>query len=720
MCISLRARILLLITGTVTGLSLIVLIALSTLTAQVIQRTVRADARSSRSVLTQVIRERGHALTDQCLLLAHQPALKQYLFGRGDRVQPDFATVSEFAQETLAPLRADAALIADEQGKVLGATNGLSKRSAEELPPGYGRVLQGQSAVDLVVRHDRLMLAVSVPVVGAGYVQGAFIAFRSIDRKLAEQLGKDLGAGIAFVHKGDVIAASLSLPKQLPISRVALTDVRLFHQRYAALYSPFPDVPIAEGIGFVTLLNYEQTAAPLVRFQWSLEIALLLTLVAALVSGTLVTHGVTRPLEQVITAARTLSRGEWPEPFIVQGRDEIGLLKQVFNDMTGAVRESREKLLALIDIDPLTGIDNHRRFQERLSQETLRSSASGEALTLLLFDLDHFQEYNRRFGHGRGDEALQDIAHLLKQGLPEVAILGRYGGEEFAVLLPGYTLEQAEAQAERLREQISTTFRQREMSSPLTMSVGCATLCHHTQQAEGVALAAELAVSRAKQLGRDRVCRFDSVPGADENSDPFQLHRYIKDGSLASIQALAAAVDAKDSYTQGHSQRVAEYSSALAKHIGMSKEEVDLVYTTGTLHDVGKIGVPDAILRKPSRLDDDERAVMETHPALGEVIVRKIPQLVQTLPGVRHHHERWDGKGYPDRLSGEEIPRLARLLALADTYDAMTSDRPYRKGLPIETALAEITRGAGTQFDPALAPAFVEVTRYWASLPKAA
>lgn len=233
----------------------------------------------------------------------------------------------------------------------------------------------------------------------------------------------------------------------------------------------------------------------------------------------------------------------------------------------------------------------------------------------------------------------------------------------------------------------------------------------HTRQAEGLVMAAELAVSRAKQLGRNRVCRFDAVPGADEATDPYQLHRFLRDGSLATIQALAAAVDAKDPYTQGHSTRVAEYAARLASWTGASQSDIDLVHTTGTLHDVGKIGVPDSILQKPGRLDDEERRVMETHPVLGEVIVKKAPQLALSLPGVRHHHERWDGGGYPDGLAGEAIPYVARILAVADTYDAMTSDRPYRKGMAPETALAEIERGAGTQFDPELARAFADLMR---------
>jgi HD-GYP domain-containing protein (c-di-GMP phosphodiesterase class II) len=237
--------------------------------------------------------------------------------------------------------------------------------------------------------------------------------------------------------------------------------------------------------------------------------------------------------------------------------------------------------------------------------------------------------------------------------------------------------------------------------------MGCATLGSNVPEAEALVLAAELAVSQAKELGRDRVCRFDNVFWGEAGEDPYRLHRFLKDGSLATIQALAAAVDAKDAYTQGHSSRVSQLAADLAAFMGLSDSEVEDVRIAGTLHDVGKIGVPDAILAKQGRLTDVERDIMETHPVLGEVIVRKAPQLGAMLAGVRSHHERWDGRGYPDRLQGEQIPLMARIIAIADTYDAITSVRPYREPLSEQEALEEIARHSGRQFDPVLVQHFL-------------
>jgi diguanylate cyclase (GGDEF)-like protein len=486
------------------------------------------------------------------------------------------------------------------------------------------------------------------------------------------------------------------------------TKVTIGSESYFALYAPLPDTPANAGIGFVTLHSYRNVMAIYNRFRIALAAVTGVALLLALAASAGVAHSLTRPLDGVVQAARTLQEGGWPEPFDVRRSDEIGLLQSVFNEMTTAMRESQARLLALIDIDPLTELDNHRRFQERLTQETARCSQSGESLSLLLFDIDHFQAYNRQYGHAAGDKALQQLAHVLRECLPEVAISSRFGGEEFAVLLPQHGPESAEQVAEQIRLAANIAWRETGMGE-LTVSAGCATFGTHTSRAEGLVLAVELAVSQAKQLGRNRVCRFDSMPGADPSADPYQLHQFLKDGSLATIQALAAAVDAKDTYTQGHSQRVAQYAAELAAYVGLTKAEVDLVFTAGSLHDVGKIGVPDAILKKVGRLTEEEKAVMETHPVLGEVIVRKAPQLAATLPGIRSHHERWDGRGYPDGLAGENIPLIARILAVVDTFDAMTSDRPYRKGLAWEIALQEIAKGAGTQLDPRLAQAFVEM-----------
>lgn len=176
------------------------------------------------------------------------------------------------------------------------------------------------------------------------------------------------------------------------------------------------------------------------------------------------------------------------------------------------------------------------------------------------------------------------------------------------------------------------------------------------------------------------------------------------------LHALTSAVDAKDAYTCGHSERVALLSRNLAQHVGLTDADVEQIYMAGLLHDVGKIGVPESVLQKAGRLTADEFEHMKKHPEIGARILVDVKQLKPIIPGVLHHHERYDGKGYPHGLSGERIPLMGRIICLADCFDAMTSNRTYRKALPIEVARSEIRRCSGTQFDPALAEAFLRTT----------
>ena len=703
--LSLSTKILLLVAGTVLGLTALVVIAVTILAGQEMERQVRLDVRSTGNILAQITRARSESLRNQTRLLADQPALKGYF------QQADAATFADFAEDWRKQLHADGLLLTDRDGRALGAS-GTKITFREDLAgePGVAAALNEGEWAGVVSRQGEMLLAVTVPVKIGPEVWGTLTAYSRMDSTFASELKQEVsGSDVAFVAQGRVAGASLSLPPAISTSERVPRPVVFAGRRFIALYAPLPNTPRSSGLGYVVLRPAEATLALSPRFRAMLSLLLGLMLTVALVAGTLVARSITSPLDSVVKAARILREGAWPERFEQPRNDEIGLLQSTFNEMTAAMRADQERLLALIDTDPLTGLDNHRRFQERLPQEVRRSALSGESLTMLLFDFDNFQQYNQQYGHAAGDERLREFGSLLETHLPEVAVAARFGGEEFAVLLPQHDLEAAEPIAEQIKTQFCTQEQPNGSETHLTLSVGCAEISVEVAEADSLVMATELAVAQAKQLGRNRVCRFDSVPGAGQSSDPYQLHRFLKDGSLATIQALAAAVDAKDPYTQGHSQRVAEYASALAERIGLSRTEVELVYTTGTLHDVGKIGVPDSILKKPGRLEPEERAIMETHPALGEVIIRKAPQLALTLPGVRHHHERWDGNGYPDRLSGTEIPLIGRLLALADTFDAMTSDRPYRKGMAPETALAEFPKLAGSQFDPDLTTEFVQM-----------
>jgi diguanylate cyclase (GGDEF)-like protein/putative nucleotidyltransferase with HDIG domain len=362
------------------------------------------------------------------------------------------------------------------------------------------------------------------------------------------------------------------------------------------------------------------------------------------------------------------------------------------------VRALRAMRLALTD--PLTGLGNHRHFHECFERELRHAHERRLPLTLCLVDVDDFKRINDRFGHPAGDRVLSQLAARLRQ----TGEAFRLGGDEFALLLPGYDENDGLTAATSVVDRVSAL--QLDQLGSVTVSVGVATSPAHAADRDELIRLADSALYWAKEYGKNRVRAYrpDVIELAELKrlaSGPDRAARFRAAASLA------RAVDARDVYTGSHSQRVADLAARTARRLGLPEEEVELTRLAASLHDLGKLAIPEEILRKPGPLTDPERMVLERHPQIGFRMLESLG-VDPVADWVLHHHERWDGSGYPDGLPGDEIPLGARIIFVADAYDAMTSERVYRRRVDPEQAIAELRRCAGSQFDPGIVNALAD------------
>lgn len=356
--------------------------------------------------------------------------------------------------------------------------------------------------------------------------------------------------------------------------------------------------------------------------------------------------------------------------------------------------------------DGLTGAYNQRYMVQRLPEEMERASRLGLPLSLLLVDIDMFHVFNEMHGHGAGDTALVELVRLMRRRARRTDLIFRYGGEEFAVVALGTAASQAHGFGERLQRDVENHhFRGAHgVRTSLTVSIGVATSPDHADSWEQLLFCADMALLEAKEQGRNTTCLYS--PAEEERIlEPSTT----RSAYLSTIYALAATIDARDTYTYGHSQEVARYATALGKALGFSSERLSSLRMAALLHDIGKIGVPDHILQKAGVFTLEERLEMQKHPLVAETILHHVSALSPLLTAVLHHHERFDGKGYPSGLRGDDIPLEARILAIADACDAMSSFRSHRGALTKDAVIAELIKGAGTQFDPSLTVIFCEL-----------
>jgi diguanylate cyclase (GGDEF)-like protein/putative nucleotidyltransferase with HDIG domain len=433
--------------------------------------------------------------------------------------------------------------------------------------------------------------------------------------------------------------------------------------------------------------------------------------------------------------------------------EEILLLRTLADLFAGALHNALtfQKAQEQAITDGLTGVKTHRFLMEALSAEWKRSTRAGRPFSLVLMDLDRFKFVNDFYGHLEGDAVLQRVGSILEESCRRSDVVARYGGDEFVILMPETNADQAGQLASKLRSSVASDPLLHDKN--ITASFGIAAFPLHGSTPQELIQVADSSMYLSKHQGGNAVStaeqndsnetkkwkrdvleaylgvtlkrQFSTGPQAFEeilqrlehftrsltSQEDLTTAEQLPSAVVDTVTSLALAVDAKDPYTQGHSKKVSAYAAMIAQGLSLGPAEIEEMRLAGLLHDVGKVGIPEAILNKAGPLDASEWDTMKSHTQLGAKLLEPLGTLGRIQKMVLHHHEFYDGSGYPDCLGGEQIPFGARIIAIADAYDTITSDRTYKKARTPDDAFAELERCSATQFDPELLRVFIEVMR---------
>lgn len=566
----------------------------------------------------------------------------------------------------------------------------------EDVAPCSYRIVTPQGEVRIVQMHAAPLRDANQQIIGSlevahdlteeYYTARNLRIMRAISHACAQAVD-EAGVSEGALH---VLVAGLNIPNggiYIPdqarpgyarhLAKVHTSQVEIMHlDRIIAEHPIAPDAPL-------TTLRVLATGEPVFHFPGSYEppegdqpLPIVAICVPLRFSGEQI-----GALTLAWTADDSTLREALDPPFMQEVADEIAA------SLHRARLYEDARRLALID--PLTNVYNHRALQGML-HEALMAGSLADPVSLIMLDLDHFRKFNEAYGHEAGDQALRSVAHAMQGVIRPDDRIARFGGEEFTILLPSTDAAEAQHIAEDLRQAIA---QQRVCIGTdcvtmlsLTASLGHATFPVHASAPSSLLKAVDLALYAAKRGGRDCIVAYSpellhgyahtGSPLTTANADPADIS--LPTGAdLEMVQALITAIDLRDGYTAAHSEGVARQAVVIGMALGLATEQIEALRLGGLIHDVGKIGVPDGVLRKPGKLEADEWAQMQAHTTMGDEILRPVEKLRHLLPLVRWHHERLDGSGYPDGLKGDQISLLVRILSVADVFDAFTAERPY-------------------------------------------
>lgn len=546
----------------------------------------------------------------------------------------------------------------------------------------------------------------------AGSSHGVVLLGKKVSSLFVEQLNKDLGNDIFITYDNKIVsnkAISKDINKNITIiDKNKNNSVYKLDNSKIIGSSPITDIS-GNNIGAINVIESRDLFLLIQKLvQRNGFAVMILSTMIILILGFKVKGIIVKPIKSLESQIKSMENNNLLIHANVNGPNEIINLAESFNHMVDTIYEHKkenQELKLYANMDYLTSMFNHKYYFESIKNKI----AEGHKQIAVMFcDIDKFKSANDTYGHDVGDYLLKETAKIIKSEVKDSGMVFRYGGEEFVVMMCDYTSEEAFIEAEKIRESIAKSQELQKYADyfPITISIGIASYPGNALDAEGLINKSDTAMYYSKQSGRNQ-CNIYSK----------SMNVFLKDGNedvnkellMDSVLAIAEAVDVKDQYTGEHSKMVSKYSMLLAEKLGLCESEKRKLRIGALLHDCGKIGVPDNIINKPEKLSDEEFSIIKSHTILGYNIIKHMTNDEEIISCVRSHHERWDGKGYPDGLSGESINLFARIVGIADVYHAMTSDRSYRKALTKEIARDEFIKGKGTQFDPTLVDAFIDI-----------
>ncbi len=656
-----------------------------------------------KSSAAKGLRNLEEGLSNSATSWSHNPKTHSMLAGRTSRDAFD-----DFAKTVLDSSGADVVWLTNADGKLV---NTWSSRDH----------VVSQSTVDMFNKGLGSAVQVESQVTGLAEIPGGLAIFsraRVINDKnqyigklwLARYIGEEVYQQIASGMISDIVLVTGQ--KQPPESTWFLDDGN------AMVTWPVSDV-FGSYVGYFranvpvgNIVRQATTARRMVLIVMSLSVGLVLLIVLG-------THMlITGPVLRLLRRLQELESGEGKADDLVRDLHGEPLV------LARRLESAFDRLAHMSRTDELTSLANRRHFDEVLSCFYTQARRYNRPLSLIIIDVDFFKAINDSIGHQGGDEVLRHVAAAIEEVCRKADLPARYGGDEFAILLPETGSEEAATVAERIRSKVSeNSVVKNLLKMQITLSVGVTDLnAGEIDSPHTMKILADKALYAAKELGRNRVVMAHDLTGvnwsksehATGNVDAMckklaGLDTRFKDLFLMGITEIVDLLEKRDPNMADHARKVKHYSVLIAREMELPERLVKRIEIAASLHDIGMIALPDSVLLCPGHLDAKQLEMMRKHTLLGVRMMEGMEFLDQEVPAVRYHHERYDGKGYPEGISGAAIPLSARILAVADCFDAMTSHRTFRTAKSRTDALREIRNGSGTQFDPAVVDAFMSV-----------